>query len=181
MAYEGWFTNVATRDLVAEKDRYGLPTGALRILKVEMVRSDTRTVPLRRWERHDEINPPTDSSAGGDHYLPQFRPLGNGFVLEPGPNETVTDGLRLEYTGLPTELTGDGDTLHPSYPELYDELVVLDSVVAALYAEGLHEMGPSRAINKMREEWEFDWDRFIDNRVVARNMIDPFVPHYNDG
>jgi hypothetical protein len=180
MAYEGWFTNIATRDLVADKDRYGFPTGLQRLLKLEVVRTDGRTVPLQRWERHDEINPPPDQAASNDQYLPHFRPLGNGFVLEPGPNEAVSGGLRIEYTGLPAELSGACDQLHPSFPEIYDELVVLDTVVTALEAEGLHEMGPSRSINKLREEWEFDFERFIDNRVVARNRIDPFIPHYND-
>jgi len=101
-------------------------------------------------------------------------------VLEPGPNATVSNGLRLEFTGLPADLTGSGDQLHPSFPELYDELVVLDTVTTALEAEGLHEMGPARSINKLREEWEFDFERFIDNRAVMRNSIDPFIPHYID-
>jgi hypothetical protein len=180
MAYEGWFTVIATRDLTANKDRYGFPTGLQRLLKLELVRSGGRTQPLERWERHDESNSSSNSAGAGDQYFPRFRPLGNGFVLEPGPNETVSDGIRMEYTGLPQELTGSGDAMHPSFPEIYDELVVLDTVVTALYAEGLHEMGPSRAINKMREEWEWDWDRFIDNRVVMRNKIDPFIPHYPD-
>lgn len=180
MAYEGWFTNVATRDLVADKSRYGFPTGLQRLLKLELVRTDGSTIPLQRWERHDEVNPSSDNVTTGDQYLPNFRPLGNGFVLEPTPIETVDGGLRLEYTGLPATLSGDGDQLHPSFPEMYDELVVLDTVVTALYAEGLHEMGPSRAIARLREEWEFDWERFIDNRAVVRNKIDPFIPHDPD-
>lgn len=181
MAYEGWFTVIATRNLEANKERYGFPTGLQRLLKLELVRTDGRTQPLERWERHDEINIASDGVGSGDQYSPRFRPLGNGFVLEPGPNEDVIGGIRMEYTGLPKQLSGSGDNLHPSFPELYDELVVLDTVVTALYAEGLHEMGPSRAIGKLREDWEWDFERFIDNRMVMRNRIDPFVPHYYDG
>lgn len=175
MEYEGWFTQVATRDLTINKSTYGLPDGAQRVLKLELVRSDGRTTPLERWERHDEINPAAASSPVGDQYLPTFRPLANGFVLEPTPQETVTDGLRIEYTGLPAKLSSDGDFMHPSFPELMDELVVLDTVVLALQAEGSHEVGPQAAIYRMRSEWEFEFERLIAQRIVSRDRIDPFI------
>lgn len=175
-AYEGWFTQIATRNLTASKAQYGLPDGASRVLKLELVRSNGSTVPLERHERHDEINPSSSSAGTGDSYFATFRPISNGFILEPTPTETVTDGLRIEYTGLPTYLSGNSDQLHPSYPEIMDELLVLDTVVLAFQAEGVHETGPSAAIYRMRNEWEFDWDRYIESRMVLRDRIDPFHP-----
>jgi len=175
MAFEGFFTQVATRDLTADKDTYGLPEGTQRVLKIELVRSDGTTVPLERWERHDESNPTSTNSSVGDSYLPNYRPLSNGFKLEPGPTETVTDGLRIEYSGVPVILSANADKLHPSYPELLDELLVLDTVVLALQAEGVHEAGPQAAIYRMRSEWEFQFERFIEQRFVSRDRIDPFI------
>lgn len=175
MAYEGYFTLVATRDLEADKSTYGFPSGLQRLLKLELVRSDGDTVPLSRWERHDEVNPGSDNALAGDQYLPNFRPIANGFVLEPTPVETVSDGLRIEYSGVPAFLDGGGDVLHPAFPEILDELVVLDTVVAALQAEGIHEAGSAPAVGMMRQEWQFDWDRFIEGRLIFRDRIDPFI------
>lgn len=176
MAFEGWFTMIAMRDLVTGQSTYGNPAGLLRYLKVQLVRSDGRLVPLRRDERQEGIVIPDASSPTGDQYLPTYRPLANGFILEPTPNEDVTNGIRLEYAGVPVFLNADADKLHPSYPEIFDELLVLDTVVLALEAEGVHEAGPQAAIYRMRSEWEMDWERFIEQRTIARDRIDPFIP-----
>lgn len=176
MAYEGWFTQVAMHDLTRGQSTYGNPPGLLRYLKVQLVRSDGRLVPLRRDERQEGIVIPDSSSPTGDHYLPTWRPLSNGFILEPTPNETVSNGIRLEYSGVPVFLNADADKLHPSFPEIFDELLVLDTVVLALEAEGVHESGPQAAIYRMRSEWEMDFERHIEQRSISRDRIDPFVP-----
>ncbi len=178
MAYEGWFTNVATRDIVADQDRYAFPQGFQRLRKLELVRTDGRTVPIQRFERHEEINPPEGESI--DQFFPTWRPISNGFVLEPKPKESQTGGLRIEYEGLPARLEADGDSIHPSFPDILDELLILDTVVAAFDAEGQQESGLSRSILRLRQEWEWDWERFIDNRMVSRQKVSPFVPHYHD-
>lgn len=175
MAFEGWFTATATRDLTAGQSTYGNPEGHLRYLKLQLVRSDGRLVPLQRYERHEGINVADASSPAGDMYYPTWRPISNGFVLEPTPSETVTDGLRMEYSLVPVFLNADADKLHPSFPEIFDELVVLDTVVLALEAEGVHESGPQAAIRSMRSEWEFDWERFIEQRAVSRERVEPFI------
>lgn len=173
LAYEGWFTLAATTDLVADQSAYGFPSGLQRLLKVELVRTDGSRDPLERWERHDERL--TVEALTGDSYWANYRPFSNGLVLEPTPQETVSDGLRIEYTGLPAKLSGDSDTIHPSFPDILDELLVLDTVVLALQAEGINETGPQAAIVRMREEWGFDFTRFIERRVEARDRIDPFI------
>jgi len=179
MAYEGWFTLVASRDLTANKESYGLPDGAQRLLKLELIRTDGSRVPLKRYERHETTNPDTNNVASGDSYYPTFRPLAHGFVLEPPPVTTVTNGIRIEYTGLPASLDTT-DYIHPSFPALFETLLVLDTVCAALDAEGLHELGPVPSIKALRATWEENWLRFIDNRVVARQRIDPFFGPYGD-
>lgn len=180
MAFEGWFTLVALRDIVADKSTYGFPDAVQRLQKMELVRTDGRTIPIERWERHLSVNVNNQSIGGGDQYKPTFRPIGNGFVLEPTPVASVTQGIRIEYAGLPALLSADGDALNSSFPEIFDELVVLDTTIAALEAEGVHEAGPMAAIFKLRSEWEWDWERFIDQRIVGRDKIEPFIPHYQD-
>lgn len=181
MAFEGYFTTVALRDIVGGQSYYSWPPGFQRLQKLELVRSDGSTVPVRAFERHEERN--NAAGAGGDMYSGNYRPRGSGFVLEPTPNDSVTGGLRLEYVSLPVELTADGDNLHPDFPSLFDELLVLDGATMAFDSEGMMEaagQGLQRSIIRLRAEWELDWERWIDSRVVRRQQISPFGYHYHD-
>jgi hypothetical protein len=178
MAFEGYGVKVATRDIVADQSRYAWPPGFERLIKMELVRTDGRTVPIQRYERHESIN--YFPNTGGDNYYPTYRPIGSSFVLEPGPNETVSGGLRMEYQSLPAELCADGDQLHPDFPRSFDELIVLDTVVAALDSEDLLENGVAKSALRLRSEFEFDFERFIDGRMVSRNQVDPFWSGYPD-
>ena len=178
MAHEGYFTLVATRDVVADQSRYTWPDGFSRLLKLEIVRSDGRRVPIQREERHFSALPA--SFSGGDDWFPTYRPIGSGFLFEPTPTQAITDGIRMEYTGVPVELTADADQLNSDFPTLLDELLVLDTVVAALDAEGLQETGQLHTIIRQREEWRLRWERFIDGRLVAARRIIPFVGPYSD-
>lgn len=181
MAFEGYFCSVATRDLVAQQAYYAFPSGFQRMQKLELVRSNGMTVPIRSFERHEESN--GIPSAGGDNYTCNYRPRGSGVVLEPAPNEDAAGGLRMEYIALPVELTADGDTLHADFPILFDELVVLDAACTALDAEDMMEaagQGLTRSLLRNRAEWEADFERFIDSRVIRRQEISPFQGHYRD-
>jgi len=178
MAHEGYFISIATRDLVADTAQYAFPSGFLRLGKIELVRSNGTTVPLKRWERHEGANP--NDAALGDQYSPTFRPLGNGFILEPTPEQSVTDGIRIEFAGVPVELSADADTMHTSFPEIFEELVLLDTVVACFDAEGQQESGQIRSILRLRSEMEEDWGRFIESRVIAKQEVQPFKGHYED-
>lgn len=178
MAHEGYFTIVATRDILANQNRYAWPSGFMRLFKMELVRADGRRVPIQREERHYSVLQFPNS--GGDEWLPNYRPVGSGFMLEPASNAAIPNGLRLEYTGIPTELTADGDTLHSDFPSILDELLVLDTVVIAFDAEGIQEDGQVRTILRQRVEWQANWERFIDGRMVARQKVTPFVTHYQD-
>lgn len=179
MAYEGYFINVATRDLVEGQGRYAWPPGYERTTKLELVRTDGTTVPLERQERHYSVKF-ADVNNSQDSYVPTWRPIGGGFTLEPSPGENVVDGLRMEYHGLPTQMQADGDSMHADFPRSLDELVVLDSVVACMDSEGLMETGAMKTVSRNRAEWEITWARYIDGRIVSTNKIQPFVPHYSD-
>jgi len=180
MAHEGYFVNVATRDITADQERYAWPPGFERILKMELIRSDNTRVIVQRNERHFQPNPANTVAQGRDNYYPTYRPVSGGFVLEPTPGTSVTDGLRIEYGGLPAALDADGDSWHVDFPRSLDELVILDTVVACLDSENLLETGSIRTVARMRQEFELDWERYIDGRIEGPNMIEPFNPHYSD-
>lgn len=173
MAHEGYFTDVATRDLKADQERYAWPNGFERLLKMELVRTDGRTVPLRRQERHYSIK--STSSGTQDSYLPTYRPIGSGFVLEPAPSEDITGGLRIEYTGVPAELEADEDVLHPDFPKTFSSLLVYDTVVTALDSDDLMENGVVKTVLRLRLEYDEDFMRFIDSRMTGLSSITPFT------
>lgn len=179
MAHEGYFTNVATRNLVADQERYAWPPGFERCLKMELVRTDGTTVPIKRWERHYAANL-SDGNNSQDTYSPTWRPIGGGFVLEPEPDTAVANGLRMEYYGLPTLMQADGDSMHADFPRSLDELVVLDTVVAAMDSENLLETGAMRTAVRNRRDWEVRWERYVDSKIISTNRITPFIPHYAD-
>lgn len=179
MAFEGAFVERATRDIIANQDRYDWPDRFERLIKLELIRSNGSTLPIQRFERHEELNPST-SSGNADFYYPTYRPIGGGFLLEPTPTETITGGLRIEYIATPPVLTADDDELHKDFPRSFSELLVLDTAVNALDSENILESGVTKTILRQRTELEIDFLRYIDNRMVSKQRVRPFVPHYVD-
>lgn len=179
VAHEGYFTDVAITDLVADQARYPWPPGFERLIKLELVRDDGATVPVQRFERHEHVN--RAPQASGEAYWPHYRPIGSGFVLEPAPNDDDVDALRIEYYGLPARLTADGDTLHADFPLTFASLLVYDTVVAALDTELMQENGQVKTILRLRSEFELRWERYIDGRITSQNNVVPFVGNYIDG
>ena len=178
MAFEGYFTVVATRDSVADQERYAWPSNFERLLKLELVRSDGRTVPIQRQERHYHTK--TAPATSGDSYLPTYRAIGSGFVLEPAPSAATSGQIRMEYVSTPVELTADDDELHSDFPKMLDELVVLDTAIALFDQEQAQEEGRMRSLLRQRAEWELTWERFIDNRMISSNKVTPWATHYRD-
>jgi hypothetical protein len=180
MAHEGYFVNVATANIVADQERYAWPPGFERCLKMELLRVDGTRVIVQRNERHFGPNSAATVAQSQDSFDPSFRSIAGGFVFEPTPTTAVTDGIRIEYAGLPAAIDADGDSWHVDFPRSLDELVILDAVVACLDSENLLEGGGPRSVARMRAEWEIDWERFIDSKISGMNRIEPFNPHYGD-
>ena len=161
-AHEGFFTLIGTKDIIADQGRYSWPAGFERLLKLELVRSDDSRVPLQREERHYFKYTPSDTSGNTqDTYYPSYRPVGSGFVLEPAPNYSQTQGLWLEWNGLPAELTSNDDTVHSDFPFILDEILVLDTAVSLFDAEGMQESGLVRTLLRLRQEWAEEFSQFI--------------------
>ncbi len=182
MAAEGYFVSIVIRDLVDAQFRYAWPPNFQRLNKLELVRSDGRRVPVQRYERHEAVVGTSNQSTVGDSYNPTYRPTGSGFDLEPGPNGTVTNGLRLEYIGLPQELSLGSDSFHPDFPSLYTELIVIDSAISAMNVESIVDGGQGllRTLELERRRWEERWERYVEGRLVSRQSVDPFPGPYRD-
>ena len=112
--------------------------------------------------------------------MPNYRAIGSGFVLEPAPSVGVAGQIRMEYIGTPTELTESNDMLNSDFPTIYDELIVLDTAVALFDVEQAQEEGRMRSLLRQRAEWEMQFERFIDNRMISSNKVTPFATHYRD-
>jgi len=180
-AHEGFFTLIGNKDLVADQGRYSWPTGFTRPLKIELVRSDDSRVPLQREERHyAKVHPSTTGGGTQDTYLPNFRPVGSGFVLEPPPSDGVVNGIYLEWNGLPEELTADGDQLHSDFPLILDEILVLDTAVALFDSEGMQESGQMRTLLRLRAEWAEEFTQLVNARMIHSQRVTPFRGPYSD-
>jgi hypothetical protein len=176
MASEGYFVEVVQRDLTADQTRYAWPPNCERVLKLELVRTDGRRVPIVRFERHESIV--SAPSSGGDTYSPTWRPIGGGYELEPGPNETVTNGQRMEFNSVPAELEADDDTLHSDWPDNFTEILVIDAALAAINMEAIQDDGQGmiRTLEYQRTRWEQRWERYIDSKIAnSRNRIEPMI------
>ena len=180
-AHEGFFTLSGQTDLVADQSQYSWPTGFQRLLKLEIVRSDNSRVPLQREERHyGKVYPSTTAGGTQDTYLPNFRPVGSGFVLEPAPTDSVTNGLYMEWNGIPEELTADGDSLHSDFPRILDEVLVLDTAVSLFDSEGMQESGQMRTLLRLRAEWAEEFSQFVNSRMIHSQRVTPFRGPYSD-
>ncbi len=145
MSAEGSFTQIAQRDLVTDQSTYAWPTGLIRLRRLDYVTEDGTQIPLERRERHTSALDP-DGTTNTENPFHSFRPIENGFVLEPTPKVTITNGLRIEYQATPTELEADGDTIHVDFPDIFVELIVLD-VVTYLMEEPYS--GPEQSMNSI--------------------------------
>lgn len=178
-AQEGKFVQVAELAIVADQARYSWPENFLRLMKLEYVTTDGTYIPLVRDERHSaSLNPDTSFPYGSDNPY-TYRPLSGGFVLEPTP-QTATGDLRLEYVATPSLLEAPGDAMHDDFPQIFDELVVLDAVVALLASQGQLEDGHAKASYVERESWAKEWRRYINRLITARNDIEPWSGWYLD-
>lgn len=173
-AFEGDFTQVALRDLVADKTEYAWPENFARCRRLDRVTEDGTRYPIPRFERHTEVMNPSSVEAQ------TFRPTGGGFTLEPTPSITVTNGLRIEFQAVPNELQADGDTLHADWPEIFTELLILDVVAYLLDTEGNFEDGVPRSALRARAEYEQDFMTWIQSKVIKRQEVMPEEGHYLD-
>jgi hypothetical protein len=93
-AHEGYFTLEMKTPVINEESYYQWPEGFERLIKLEIedVEAEIK-VPLTRWERHR--NATTLTTQGSVGYLPTYRPVGSGFLIEPALSAGGTSLAKL--------------------------------------------------------------------------------------
>jgi len=104
-----------------------LPSDFILARLVERV-LDNRTIPLKYFERYDTSNS-TTSSFGSESYLPSYRFESSNIILEPTPQESIANGLKITYFKNVSDLTLDADI--PAFSSLWHDLLVVFAVCRA--------------------------------------------------
>jgi len=158
---------------------YPWPTGFERMTRIELETSESRRIPIQRDERAARSFSPLDT--GFTSNFPSYRPIGGGFVLEPPLAVSANiSNIIVGYVGTPPMLVNDNEKLGGDFPVSFDELLVLDTALAAMDSEALLEGGAVRSILRTRMEWQDDYERYIDGRISALRRIDLADSFYED-
>jgi len=128
---EGYGETTATDNLVASTQNYSLPSGTLRIKRVEVLYSTGgtwRQVNIFDINEKSSANDSTTIAGEFSQTKPYGDILGTSIYLYPIPNAAVTGGLKFWYIANPAELTATTET--PTAPAEYHrmlaDLVALD-------------------------------------------------------
>jgi hypothetical protein len=158
---------------------YPWPTGFERMSRLELETVEGRRIPLSRDERAARSFSTQDN--GFSSQMPTYRPVQGGFVLEPPLNSASSiQNVIVGYVGTPPLLVNDNERLGSDFPVSYDELLVLDTALAAMDSESLLEGGAIKSILRTRMEWQDDYERYIDGRISALRRIELADSYYED-
>lgn len=140
--YENWITETATADLVADQATYQLPEGIGRVVRVIIVTTDGYERVLDQERKNDGVWVGTAESS----LEPMtYRLIDTHVELSPPPYSARTGGLKIEYEAYPDRMTDDGDKLPTAMGVGYEDLLVLDTAVAALDYESAQSGTDERA------------------------------------
>jgi len=131
--FEGYFSKDTLISIVANQAKYAVPSDFFKIRLLERVLPN-QTVPLKPYDRMETANV-TSGAAYGTFNVPTYRFEGQSIVLEPTPDSSFVDGLRLEYYPQPSNLPLDTSELDPGYLEIWEEPIVLRAVISAKQKE----------------------------------------------
>lgn len=119
-----------TANIVSGTDTIVLPTDFYDFRLVEYVK-DGVYLPIKMYERHTEANSSASSGIDVYSYYPNYtyRRVGSNLILEPIPNESITNGIRVTYLkAYPAPMVDDDDE---SGSALYDDLLIERSIIQA--------------------------------------------------
>lgn len=136
-SFEGYFSKDILVTITAGQPKYPVPADFFKIRLLERV-LPTQTVPMRAFDRMETPNV-TSGANYGTFNVPTYRFEGQNIVLEPTPDSTFVNGMRLEYYPQPISLTAvgatDSTTLDAGYLEVWEEPIVLRAVISAKQKE----------------------------------------------
>jgi len=114
--FEGFFGETSYTSLVANQDRYALPSNFKKLVEVRLKYESTWRKAQRLGKHEFDINREYSSAA------PVYAVFGDEITIKPTPTAAVTAGLEIDHIKEPTEISSDTDTW--VIPTPYHYLVV---------------------------------------------------------
>ena len=111
---------VATTDLGEDREDYTLPTGAQRIIEVEIKNSSGYWVDLEAIDKSQMGGAPSEflDTPGTPRY---YDVVANAVILYPAPDSAITGGLRVHVSREVDALSGDSD--EPGFSESFHRIL----------------------------------------------------------
>lgn len=122
---EGLLEKAGTTNLVANTQEYALPTDLLILKQITCKPFGFTVYTKMQGFSFTDFNNKVDAWQDGGNFkgIPQiFTIFAKNIILWPTPETSATDGLKLYYNRIPTDVVNDSDT--PEIPTLYHETLV---------------------------------------------------------
>lgn len=110
----------ATTNIITNQYKYQLPNNLLSILKVEIKQGST----YQELTRKEEPTIPSTSGTPNSYSV-----VDEYIILDPIPNQDITDGLRITYKREAINFTTTDDTKEPPLPEWLQYYLVYGAAI----------------------------------------------------
>ena len=165
-ADESYFETNTFLDISAGFARYTLPSGTIKIKRVEDVKAGTTSLPqvvnpVTINRRYEHIEETVSSVVGGGGYYLQ----GNSIILTKTPSYTNASAIRIHYVKKIYSMTATDSNTVPSIPEEHHHILVYGVVKNMLFAQQSDnttaEINYRSSLSEMKKS--------IENRQVQRS------------
>lgn len=164
---QDYFVTTSSSNVVSGTRAYALPSDCLRLKSLEYVKSNV-TAPLTRYVRGVGLN---YTGAGSTTVLivPPFTFdfEGDNIVLEPTPQESVTNGLKFTYYQTSTSLSSDASTINSNFKDTWIDAIVLDATINCLSQIEAEGAIVSSTIKERLKNCHEEIDAFIRLRTLS--------------
>jgi len=171
--FEGYFLKDTLMNITANVSKYALPNDFFKIRLLERILNNY-TVPMRCYDRMETSNIISGANYGTS-LVPTYRFEGQFIVLEPTPDSSFVNGMRLEYYHTPSNLPLDTSTLDNGYLEIWEEPIVLRAVISAKQKEeAVANTGTDLSpLWKQVNEYEQNIKETAEQRTTNRRFTEP--------
>ncbi|MBP7209567.1 MAG: hypothetical protein KBA02_00060 [Paludibacteraceae bacterium] len=173
--FDGYFAKDILMNIVAGQAKYALPSDFFKIRLLERV-YPTQTIPLKFFDRIETPNIISGANYGL-YNVPTYRFEGQNIVLEPTPDASFTNALRLEYYPQPTTLSAESSTLDDGYLPLWEEPLVLRAVISAKQKSETVTSGGEDIDPLWKQVYEFEQNikESAEQRTIGRKYTEVFA------
>lgn len=130
-AVKDYFLTTVNVNIVSGTRAYALPSDHLTTKLLEYVDTN-RTFPIPRYTRGASPNYTAGSMGLGGAPYYTYDLEGTNFVLEPTPQQSVTNGIKHTYYPVPSALTSSSSAIHSNFKDAWVDVIVLEACKALL-------------------------------------------------